>query len=94
MEPDERMDTMFDQVDDWLLEGAFGVVDQHFSTLLEEEKMSAAIDDLSITLGLLTVTNGARDKLEHRQSFYDALKKELYKSMDEDEVRAHLHGLG
>jgi hypothetical protein len=93
MEPDERMDTMFDQVDDWLLEGAFEIVDRHFSMLIEE-KMETAIDDLSITLGLLTVTNGARDKLEHRQPFYNALMEALYESMGEDEVRAHLHGLG
>jgi hypothetical protein len=64
----ETLDTIFEVIDGWLLDGAFSKVDRVFEALVEEH-FDKAVERTHLTVGFLTVTKGAHDQLPHRQTF-------------------------
>lgn len=89
---DERIDVLFDCVDDWLLAEDFERTDEIFR-VLNESTMDTAIEQLEITLALLTVTHGAQSQLPARARFVKELRDHLKDEMSPADVEAHLHGL-
>ena len=66
-ETDERLDDIYDVVDELFLAGEFRKVD----TLLYAMKNC---DDFDIQLGLLTITIPAKSKLNNRQAIFDCAR--------------------
>ena len=86
-----RIDLLYDRVDDRLLDSDFNRVDDCFRLLRKE--MVQAVEHLDMTLALLTVTNCASEHLPERAVFIQALRKELLSKMTPKDVDAHLYGL-
>lgn len=88
----DRIDDVFDTLDDLCLAGDFERIDAMFC-LLMEERMDEALDELDVTLAILTVTLGAPDQLPARSEFLETLESALLKDRTKGEVQVLLTGL-
>lgn len=87
-----RLDLVYDRVDDWLLEKRFEKADEIFE-LLQEELFDQALSCLALTVGFLTVTNGAQEHLQKREEFVSQLQNALIEREGKERADALLSGL-
>ena len=92
LDVDEQIDVLFDRVDDWLLAEDFERTNELFC-VLREKAMHRAVEELDVTLALLTVTQGAQPRLPDRARFVEDLRDRMEDEMPPADVEAHLQGL-
>lgn len=86
----ERLDLIFDTLDDWLLNGNEEKVNQIFFAL-REGYMEECTDELSLGVGFLTVTSGA--DLRDREKFCQAFEQEIEVKYDDVDPELLIGGL-
>lgn len=90
---DQRLDQIYDQLDDWLLEGRFSLCDRVME-LLHTQHTETCLNELDLGIGFLTITGPARHRLPARDSFATALKEGLkQRGISEKELTPLFSGL-
>lgn len=81
------LDTIYDDIDNLLLAGAFDVVNDMLR--------AASVESFSPTIlgGILTITAQASSSLSERHDFYERVRAHLLRTMDPEEVHGLLDGL-
>jgi len=68
-EMDRRLDELFEYVDDLFLDGSWGECNE-FLAALDPEKL-----ELSLLIGVLSITNDMKGKIEGRGKFIEEVKR-------------------
>lgn len=90
---EQQLDRIYDQLDDWLLEGRFSLCDRVIE-LLHTEYTETCLDELDLGIGFLTITGPARHRLPARSTFAAGLKEGLrQRGMTDKELAPLFSGL-
>ena len=88
-----KLDRVVAHIDKRLFEERFDEVDVIFERILKNHFATAA-EDLSLTIGFLTFTNGAQGELPYRQMFYVKLYSYLVVKVGGSDAKKYIGGLG
>jgi len=89
---DDRLDYIYDILDDWMIAGNFDKCDEVLQTIYDKH-LNMTSRHLDIFMGLLTITLPSKDKLKNRASFVKAIHDKLLVQEGKEHTDALMSGL-
>lgn len=89
---DDRLDYIYDIIDDWMLAGKFDKCDEVLKKL-QDSYLDMIEDHQDIIIGVLTITAPGKPNFKNRDGFAKAVYDKLLDQLGKDEADALTSGL-